>query len=225
MTNIIQSQEEEQPKEDPTEEPLGPLCACGCGLRTKYNKSTCKFPKYCNGHRYYPHPTKKYHGPLCACGCGQQVKYHYGYRRYNKYINGHRYQKCIDGCIVPIAKKHQLGPLCACGCGQHVKYNTVTVKFNKFIKGHNIISMKAIIANVKANKTSLGTRLACFRAVASMHGIPYTTQQEILKELGIDVDVDDLSDVLPTLIPKSNLKKEVMEEVEGLKELYFRRVG
>jgi hypothetical protein len=204
-----------------------PLCACGCGQPTRYLEDFHRYNKYLVGHQQ---AFKKLHGKknqpvsLCACGCGQPTRYDMNIGGFRTFINGHQHEYLRQYRLLH-AKKYQPGPLCACGCGERVKYNKNNYKYFRYIDGHYHCPLSVYI-NLLKNRylysMSTDLRIKSFRKAATREGIPHSEQQRILKELGIDTDID-VDDILPTLISKTN-KNIVVKELEKTKELFFRKV-
>jgi len=79
----------------------GPICACDCGNRTKWNKDKGEYNKYINGHWVrHNNPSrgkdkyakkKRRRSPLCKCipQCGQRTKWNPCTGKYDDYIKYH----------------------------------------------------------------------------------------------------------------------------------------
>lgn len=107
----------------------GPLCKCGCGLRTNW-KRVRGWAEYRKGHggAKVPAGTRNQSAPECKCGCGEKTSFRYGHG-WNEYKTGHRQR--VEGTYHE--RIYGPRPLCKCGCGQRV------VGQNRYIPGHRKI--------------------------------------------------------------------------------------
>ena len=125
-----------------------PLCGCGCGGLTKWNKDKNVWNEYLHGHfnikAIYSSRTPEeiqaeydQGPPLCECGCGGLTKWYKRQKVWRRYVHGHAIGRMTPEEIQ--ALKNQKPPLCGCGCGGLTKWayhGRKGIRWNKFIKGH-----------------------------------------------------------------------------------------
>ena len=126
-----------------------PLCACGCGQPTKWNKEHWKWNNYLLGHHSRGSDynerikSKADKPPLCACGCGRPVKWSRIWRRWNTYLKGHNQigrKRLTKSKWFPLKTK---APLCKCGCGKRVTRNLHSpFGWNIYLEGHTLIGKR-----------------------------------------------------------------------------------
>lgn len=71
---------------------IAPLCLCGCGKTTHWNKNFNRWSTFIRGHGRWSRfkmvvPSEN--PPLCKCGCGNPVVWSKGGNRWNIYVKDH----------------------------------------------------------------------------------------------------------------------------------------